>query len=584
MAFFGGMIVLGFYHSDFVIGIQPEPTPMMKDRSFPLAKSASSRREAGSTKQSRDSRRRLQFDALEQRTLLTINIAALGDSLTDEYQFYAPYRTAAENWPEIISTLRPTQVSLGAFSATGAGRGQTRNQGYAEDWALQGARAQGNDLVGYGATFANEYEGGYNGTDLPGLLTQPGGISNINVVNIEIGGNDYFGAILGAVQTGINLGNLETIYKSFEATNAGIIQALQTVVPLIEAANPNTHIIIDTVPSVAATPIVQTAAAALGPTYGPLLLGFINTEVNNLNYKGSPSNGPYTYESIQQFATSNNLGYVDADGLLTSFVANPYFAGQYINPTGAGPVYTDMFVGDSIHPGTIAQSILTNAIINQIDTWYPSAITPLSNAEILQLAQNAQPKTVETLTASSTSVSPGQQVILKAGVPTFPPNFETSPAPPAMPGSIPYPAPTGIVTFVDASNRNQIIGVASLNSAGLATFATSTLAPGLHQITAYYSGNTVYPPAVSGTVSIDVGGTESEAKLLSFVNAEPQAVIQRIPSAQLRTWLTDVRQGVKPVVVERAVARWARLHTHSTAGATLAARGNAVAQREAKLF
>ena len=64
---------------------------------------------------SRSVAKRLSFDSLEERTMLSITIAALGDSVTDEYQFYAPYRTAAMNWPEIISTLRPTQVSSGAF-------------------------------------------------------------------------------------------------------------------------------------------------------------------------------------------------------------------------------------------------------------------------------------------------------------------------------------------------------------------------------------------------------------------------------------------------------------------------------------
>jgi hypothetical protein len=542
--------------------------------------SISSRRPSRSAKPARANRWRLSFDSLEERTMLSITIAALGDSVTDEYQFYAPYRTAAANWPEIISTLRPTQVDFGAFSATGAGRGQTRNQGYAQDWALQGARAQGNDIVGYGATFVNEYEGGYKGMNLPGLLTQPGGIGNVNVVNILIGGNDYFGAIMGAVQTGINLGNLQKILNSFEEVNYGIIQALQTVVPLIEQANPNTHIIIDTVPSVAQTPIFQTAAAALGPTYGPLLTQFINGEVENVDYNGSPSGGPYQYRSIQQFAMSNNLGYVDDNGLFNAFVANPYFSGQYINPTAAGPVYTDMFVGDGIHPGTIAQGILTNAIISQIDAWYPGAITPLTNAQILQFAQNTQPKAVEYLTASSTSPNVGQQVTLRAGVPTFPANFETSPAPPAMPGPIAYPAPTGVVTFVDGANRNQVLGYASLNATGLATFATTGLSPGLHQITAFYSGNTVYPPAVSATVTIDVGASPEQVKVVNFINGEPQALVRKLPAAKLQTWLKDVRHGTKPLTVERAILRWARLHPKATAGASVTGRSNAVAQRE----
>jgi hypothetical protein len=89
---------------------------------------------------------------------------------------------------------------------------------------------------------------------------------------------------------------------------------------------------------------------------------------NNLDYNGSPSDSTPVSPSIQQFATSNHLGYVDANGLVSTFTANPVFDGVYINPTAAGPAYTDMFVGDAIHPGTIAQALLTNALINQIDS------------------------------------------------------------------------------------------------------------------------------------------------------------------------------------------------------------------------
>ena len=101
------------------------------------------------------------LEAMEDRTLLAtspIRIGSLGDSLTDEYQFYPPDRTAAQNWVEILSTLLPSQVSFGAFSTTS--RGETRNQGYAQDWARSGATAVGLDVSGAGTTFANQYDGG----------------------------------------------------------------------------------------------------------------------------------------------------------------------------------------------------------------------------------------------------------------------------------------------------------------------------------------------------------------------------------------------------------------------------------------
>jgi hypothetical protein len=554
---------------------------MMKNRSLATTANVSTSSKPVLGRSARTSRKRLGFDSLEERTMLSITVAALGDSVTDEYQFYAPYRTAAVNWPDIISTLRPTQVDFGTYSATGAGRGQTRNQGYAQDWALQGMAAQGVDLAGYMATFENEYNGGYMSSNLPGLLTQPGGISNINVVNILIGGNDYFRAILAAAQTGLSFSNFPAIQKNFEATNAGIIAALQEVVPLIEAANPDTHIIIDTVPSVAATPIVQNALAALSPTLAAVVTGFINTEVNHVNYDGSPPMGPYTYESIKKFAADNNLGYVDANGLVTSFQAKPTFAGIYINPRAAGPVYTDMFVGDGIHPGTIAQGLLTNAIIAQIDAWYPSAITPLSSAEILQLAQNVQPKSVETLTPSARTVSPGQQVTFRSGVPTFPANFETSPAPPAMPGNIPYPAAAGLVTFFDTTSRVQIIAIRQLDPTGVATFSTNGLSPGLHQITAVYSGDSVYSPAVAQPVMIVVGPSPAQSKVFSFVEALPQDVVRRISTSKIKTWLGWVHHGAKPQVVERKIAKFVRSHPGLPSGA-VAARTATVAQSATK--
>jgi hypothetical protein len=239
-----------------------------------------------------------------------------------------------------------------------------------------------------------------------------------------------------------------------------------------------------------------------------------------------------------------------------------------------------MFVGDGIHPGTIAQSILTNAIIGQIDTWYPNAVTPLSNAEILQLAQNVQPRTTAILTSSARSVNPGQQIVFKLGIPTFPANYQTSPPPPTMPGYIPYPAPTGTVTFFDNGNRNQVLGFATPDPTGTATFSTSRLSPGLHQITAVYSGNTVYPSAVSQTISILVGASPAQVKVLNFVESQPHSLVQQIPKAKLTTWLDSARHH-KPVTIDRAITKWVRAHTHS-AGATLAGRSNSVAQQTTK--
>src|SRR5262245_64938796 len=62
-------------------------------------------------------------------------IGVLGDSYSDEYQFYPPDRSTARNWVEILAAARV--LDFGRFSTTG--RGEPRNQGFAYNWARSDA-------------------------------------------------------------------------------------------------------------------------------------------------------------------------------------------------------------------------------------------------------------------------------------------------------------------------------------------------------------------------------------------------------------------------------------------------------------
>jgi hypothetical protein len=63
--------------------------------------------------------------------------------------------------------------------------------------------------------------------------------------------------------------------------------------------------------------------------------------------------------------------------------------------------------------------------------------------------------------------------------------------------------PTGLVTFLDGPN---ILGSAALTGSGVAQFATGTLTPGSHSITANYGGDSVFASSLSNVVSESIVG------------------------------------------------------------------------------
>jgi hypothetical protein len=222
---------------------------------------------------------------------------------------------------------------------------------------------------------------------------------------------------------------------------------------------------------------------------------------------------------------------------------------------------------------------LTNAIIGQIDNWYIGAVTPLSDPEILQFAQAVEPGTAAKVSVSAKNAAPGQTVTITVQVPSLPPNYETSPDPPTQPGLVPYPAASGLVTFVDTSRAGKVLGTAQLGPTGVATFTTSGLGPGLHDIEAAYSGDAVYPPAASQGISIAVG-TTTQLRLLRFVEIFQEKIGQQISQPQIGRWLAALDRGVLPRTVARRIVSWVYHHTHLPPGGTIAARSSAVAQED----
>jgi lysophospholipase L1-like esterase len=473
--------------------------------------------------------RRPGFDALEARTMLTgapLKIASLGDSLTDEYEFYPPNRTAAQNWVEILSNLRggengfPGQVDFGAFSSTS--RGETRNQGYAQNWARSGATSamypfQTGTILPSFALPADPYnlKQELNGINpqkgMKGLLTQTGGVSNINVVTLLIGGNDFADSIVNEVlhdrkptQIFTDLFGTKTPGQQSMLTK-NVLDPIKNAITQIENAaakenNPNLHILVVTTPDVTDTPLVKRLLGSLGSTAGAAAKSIISTAAKAID----------TAE-LKVVTKLNNphVASLDVNKLFNDFinVQHSTIDGMYVDPNGAGPLARDLFVGDGFHPGAVAQGILAQAIAKQIDSWYTNAITPLSDAEIVDSAVANQPATSAELTSSSGVTNEGSAVTFTLTVHPF-----TAKYPLVTPDQLPFPNPSGNVTFLDSNNgQNIVLGTVPLVSSpapamsnGVATLTTTVLPAGLNVITAVYGGDTVYPPASPAAVQVIV--------------------------------------------------------------------------------
>ena len=98
----------------------------------------------------------------------------LGDSYSDEYQFYPPHRSTARNWVEILATTRG--LNFGRFST--ASRGEPRNQGYEYNWARSDATTD--DLIATGQHL--------------GVAAQVRA-GEVSLVVVFIGGNDFINAM-----------------------------------------------------------------------------------------------------------------------------------------------------------------------------------------------------------------------------------------------------------------------------------------------------------------------------------------------------------------------------------------------------
>ena len=289
------------------------------------------------------------------------NVGVLGDSYSDEYQFYPKDRYHARNWVEILAATK--KAGFGTLSK--ASRGEPRNQGYEYDWARSDATSV--NMV------ANQ---------LPGLTAQVAA-GKIKYVSIFVGGNDfldYFRSLAATATT--NPPTADQVQSSVAALQAQATANVTTAVGTLLAANPNVKVVVTTIPSLAFTPIVRQGVAALPEAAG--VVAAADAAIANFN------------ASIKLLASANpRVAVSDLAATANAAAAStvlPY-GGTTVNLTTTSNAYQSFFLADGLHVGTIGQGVIANGFIQAVDTTFGARVSLINPTQIVSLARQFQNQT-----------------------------------------------------------------------------------------------------------------------------------------------------------------------------------------------
>ena len=289
-----------------------------------------------------------------------VTVGALGDSYTDEYRFYPPDRSRARNWVEILAATRG--VHFGPF--TTRSRGKPRDQGFAFNWALQGATS--NDMVR---------------DQLPGLAAQVAR-GQVEYAWIFIGGDDFL-YFLRDVATG-------RVAPDQALTTLGQVEGqietnYTTAVHTLLAANPEVKLVVSTLPDVSQLPLVRVAEAA--NLAAPALVSAASQQIEK-------------YDTLIRNTAAGNsrIALVDLAATAAGLFAQAQngsvaFGGTVLNLVQPGDGFHHFFLADGIHAGTVGQGVIAQAFISAVDERFGARLPPLTARQIVRFAAHIPPST-----------------------------------------------------------------------------------------------------------------------------------------------------------------------------------------------
>ena len=283
-------------------------------------------------------------------------IGILGDSLSDEYRFYAPDRVMARNWVEILAATRGLHFGEPFVTTHGA----SKDRRFAYNWSQSGATTT--SLIACGQHI--------------GLAAQVTGGAVIGLAAVTIGTNDFADVLF-------TTRSVAAIGKTLEQASTNFTAILDLLLDI----NPSINIAVFTAVDVLATPILRGAleVGLISPSLAQAYRSAI-TDFNDRLHNYLASHG-------------HRIAVVDINQLLIEIVSAPrYSVGSLeLDWINAGNDARHLFLSDGFHPGTIGQCLIANQLLAAINTRFKAGIPPLNPHEIVQIATSVTKPSLSSL-------------------------------------------------------------------------------------------------------------------------------------------------------------------------------------------
>lgn len=291
-------------------------------------------------------------------------VGVLGDSYSDEYQFYPPDRSVARNWVEILAATR--DLNFGAFSAEP--RPEPRNQGFAYNWARSEATTADVLAAGQHLGLADQLARG-----------------EVQVAVVFIGGNDFIGAIRSPDPS-----------AAIAAAGPRAMANYREIVATLRRAAPKAGLVLVTVPDIRGLPdvaalIASGAVSAEAARACSAAIGRYNGQIRALVRRDPEA------VLIDLDLTDRALSALRRDAVP--------FGGAWLDRTRPGNEVDRVFLADLRHTGTLTQGLFAQMLVDALNARYRAGLAPLAFAEVRGLAESVAPA-AGALTAALTP-SPG---------------------------------------------------------------------------------------------------------------------------------------------------------------------------------